>query len=98
MENGSPDRLEVPRVTPGQIMQIWLEAAAHSDEIRHDAGHRFMHPRRIDRAIVVPRMDGEPRHEDSLLDPADEQLGVRRRPGEAADVMAAVGHAAERQT
>eukprot|EP00962_Isochrysis_galbana_P031792 scaffold10378_cov111-Isochrysis_galbana.AAC.4 len=80
-----------------QLVKVRHQRVSELDR-RQDGGDGVrVHPGRGDRAVGVPRVDGEARVEDAVLQPAHQQLGRGRRAGEAAHIVPKVEAAGERQ-
>ncbi len=85
------------RRQPQQVIEVGQQPVTLLDQRRNPRGDLRVHPRFVDGAVVVPRMDAEARQEDAELHPAQQQFGRRRGPGEAANVVTDVRHARQRE-
>ena len=76
-------------------VEVGGEAVAQQDGVPDQPGRPAVHPGLGDGVVVAGRVDGEPRLEDAVLHPADEQFFFRGGAVEAADVRALVGLAGQ---
>ena len=94
-EGRAQHRLIVSVRLPQQGVEVGQQAIAQLNRASNRRQDRRIHPRLVDRAIVVPGVDREARMHHPVLHPAHEQLGVRLITGEAADVVTDVIEAGE---
>src|SRR5262249_48625685 len=85
---GRPDhRLEIAAIAPGEIVEVRHQAIAEFDQGTHRRKNLRMHPWLVRTAVVVPGVYGKARHEDAELHPTREQLRIRPRARETANIV-----------
>ena len=81
----------------GQGVEERNEPVTQPDHVSDDVGDPRIHPRFVDRSVVMPGVDGESRVHDAVGHPAGEELGAGASgAGETADIVAEIhqaGHA-----
>ena len=97
VEHRPHHRLVVVPVSTQQGGEIRDQPLAKAHQAADVVKNLKVHPRLIDRPVVVPGVDREAWHEDAAADPAGEQLRIGAGACEAADVVADVGDARQGQ-
>jgi hypothetical protein len=80
MPQRARDRLVVGMMAPEQVAKLRDQRLPQRHQPHDRRGRLRIHPRFVDRAIGVPAVDRETRHEDARLHPAQQQFGFGRGP------------------